>query len=129
MILSYSQGKLIINGDTIVAITPLQLKKANVLFIERKMYKEYADSLFKENKRKEAHILSLQRINNLKTSKNDLLERNLVQMDSINSVKEERIKILNNKIKSEQAKKVKGFFTGTLVGSSLTALLIFIFVK
>lgn len=125
----FSQKKLIIDKDTVVVITVDQLQKANELFVDRKMYIEYSDSLFLMNKKKEEYILSLRTINSLKNDKTTLLEKNLLLCDSVNKVKEGKIEVLNRVIRQEQKKKVRSFFLGSGTAIVMSAVLILIFGK
>lgn len=126
IISSFSQEKLVINHDTVIAITPIQLQKANRLFIERKMYKDFSDSLFKANNKQQAYILTLKGINSLKTKENAFLEDNLSLKDSVISNKQNQIQILNDQLKSTQKKKVKSFFVGTGTGLVISAIILLI---
>lgn len=120
---------MIIDKDTVVIITIDQLQKANKLFVDRKMYIEYADSLFLMNKQKEAYILSLKTINTLKNDKTTLLEKNLLLCDSVNKVKEGKIEVLNRVIRQEQKKKVRSFFIGSGTAIVISSILLLIFSK
>lgn len=117
---------MVIEGDTIVALSLKQTQKTLLLLEQGKMYKEYSDSLFIEKEKLKLHILSLKSINRIKTEKTQLLELNLRDCDSINILKEKRIAILNKSIKNEQSKKTKSFLTGTGFGLMIGAIILLI---
>lgn len=114
---------MVLGNDTVIVISPKQVRVTLQLLNEGKMYREYSDSLFKQKQKQELYILSLRSLNNLKTEKNRLLEANLSKYDSIVQSKEKRIDLLNKSIKSEQSKKTKSFLMGTGFGLVIAAII------
>lgn len=121
---SYSQSKLVIRGDTVIAMSEKQLRNANKKFIDLKVYKNFSDSLVSEGKRKELTIRILKENNSAKTSEIYLLTTNYTLCDSINKIREERIILLNQSLKLEQKKKVRNLFIGTAVGAIIATITI-----
>jgi hypothetical protein len=116
----------VIGSDTVTAISQKQTLTALQLLAQRRMYKEYSDSLFIQKEKQKLYIISLKSLNSLRIEKTQLLEANLRECDSINNLKEQRIDLLNKKIKSEQSKKTKSFLTGTAFGLFIGSIILLI---
>lgn len=113
----YSQStypkKITIGRDTVIAITESQLRDANYLLEERKIYKQGLDSAIVYFTREN------ERFNNTLSEKNTLI---VLQKDQLSTrVKEvenrdKTIDTLNKNLKYQKSKTVKSTLVGTTVG-------------
>ena len=110
--------KLVINGDTVVAISPFQLRGINRLLIERKIYKESVTEIQAKMVVLNKDILKAYKLNEDKTKLIDLQEQQIKDLNTLNVNSEKNIALMKSEISNQKRKK----FRSTVVGVATTAL-------
>lgn len=101
----------VIEGDTLVLITPIQLNKANHLFLEKDYFQDLSISLDKQVKLMEESFKVKVQQYSLMEQKYQLCSQNQLQQDQIINLQQETIKKFQ-----KQEKKQKWILGGSIVG-------------
>ena len=122
-ILSFCQTtypkKLVIDNDTVVVITPIQLKGINQLLVDRKILKETLSDVQIRFKMLQNDILSMNKLSENKSQLISLQKKQIEDLTSLNGYSDQNITLLKQQLKDEKKKKVKF----TVIGISTTALI------
>ena len=121
--------KLVIENDTIIAITPEQTKAINFVFDERDFYKDKSDSL---SVKIAVQSLSLNRqimINRELSNENELTLMNLDTYKKLNEINQSTIQYKNKELVQQKNKTLKFAIGGLTVGVTTGALLVLILNK
>jgi len=120
---------LVIENDTIIAITPEQTKAINFVFDERDFYKDKSDSL---SVKIAVQSLSLNRqimINRELSNENELTLMNLDTYKKLNEINQSTIQYKNKELVQQKNKTLKFAIGGLTVGVTTGALLVLILNK
>lgn len=119
-------SKFALNGDTIIAISPIQLITINEKLSELDSLKLYTSNL-EDYVSLEQRLIDRQiSINKTLSEKNVEILDQLDNLTKITTVNNNMIEYLNREIDVQKRKKRASFFGGTLVGVSTTSILILI---
>jgi len=110
--------KLVINGDTLVAVTTLQLKGINKFLIERKIYKE---AVAESNAKMTQYLQDIAIANRLSDDKTKLItlqSKQIIDLNKLNLLSDKQVDLMRKEISNQKRKK----FRSTVISITATAL-------
>lgn len=114
--------KILINSDTIVAITPIQLKQINSRLLELKDLRLYTQTLEEYNATQKNVIKHQIGLNRELNKKNTRLLINNSDLMKLNSTNDKLLGYYKKELKVQKRRKTLTFFGGLTIGVAATSI-------
>lgn len=125
-LLSFSQSGypkvMVINGDTLVAITKNQQRKINLVKIERDYYRQYADSLEIGAHLLDVALVDCKELNNHFKTEIEAMKR--LSHEQKRFIRELRADYKELGIENERLKKITGLLLGYSIGVTILLIIL-----